>query len=45
MMYFEKKNVIYDKFNNNSDEELFNENIFSIEKLKSLKNVDYMANV
>ncbi len=43
--HFDHKYLIYDKFNNNSDQELFNQNIFSIEKLKNLKNIDYITNV
>ena len=43
--YFEKNWLIYDKFNNNNDQELFNQNIYSIQKLKNLKNIDYMTQI
>lgn len=42
-MHFVKKYLVYDKFNNNWDDELFNENIFAMDKLKNLKNMDYMS--
>lgn len=43
--HFDKKFLIYDKFNNNKDEELFNQNIYSIDKLKNLKNTDYVTQI
>ena len=43
--HFDRRNLVYDKFNNNFDLELFNENIFSLQKLKDLKNTDYLCHV
>jgi hypothetical protein len=44
--HFDIKFLVYDKFNINiHDEELFNENLYSMEKIKKLKSIDYLANV
>lgn len=36
---------MYDKFNNNADEQLFNLNLYPMEKLRNLKNTDYITSV
>ena len=45
MQYFESASLVYDKFNSNSDEQLFNLNLYPLEKLRNLKNTDYITNV
>lgn len=42
--FFQNKYLIYDKFNNNLDDDLFNMNIYPMNKLKNLKNQDYVIN-
>ena len=41
---FTKDHLVYDKFSSNMDGNLFNMNIYSIERLKNLKNNDYLIN-
>ena len=44
LSYFERINIIYDKFNKNNHKEFLAYNFFSVDKLKSLRNNDFLIN-